>query len=305
MTLPMPSLNALRAFEAAARLGGFTPAADELCVTPGAISQHIKSLEDWAGAPLFERRSQGVSLTELGESVVAEFTAAFDAMGDAVRALRTGAAQSTINIAALPSVAQLWLPPRLPAIRCTLPDHKISVTALETPPNLIREMFDISIFFGVPTGRSTEQVLRQDVIFPVCSPEIAQRLNTPADLLHETWLYDALWADDWALWTNQAAPSRITPESGPSFSLYSIAIEEAKNGAGVLIGHEILIEPLLKSGALVAPFGQKALTGKSLILELAPSNLTSNRLKHVAAMLRSNPARSRSAAPNSGSTGAA
>ena len=102
-----PPLNALRAFEAAARLGGFTPAADELCVTPGAISQHIKSLEDWAGSPLFVRRSQGVSLTELGESVAAEFSTAFDAMGNAVRALRTRAAQSSINIAALPSVAQL------------------------------------------------------------------------------------------------------------------------------------------------------------------------------------------------------
>jgi LysR family glycine cleavage system transcriptional activator len=92
-------------------------------VTPGAVSQHIKSLEDWAGAPLFERRSQGVSLTPLGATVAEQFSSAFDAMGDAVRALRTGASQSTINIAALPSVAQLWLSPRLPAIRAHLSNH--------------------------------------------------------------------------------------------------------------------------------------------------------------------------------------
>ena len=283
-----PPLNALRAFEAAARLGGFTPAADELCVTPGAISQHIKSLEDWAGAPLFERRSRGVTLTDLGQSVVAEFTIAFDAMGDAVRALRTRAAQSTINIAALPSVAQLWLPPRLPAIRSTLQNHKISVTALENPPNLTREIFDMSIFIGKPSGSHTEHILENDVIFPVCSPEIAQRLNSIADLQNETWLYDALWAKDWDIWIDQAARNQIKPQNGPSFSLYSIAIEEAKNGAGILIGHKLVIEPLLKTGALVAPFRQTAQTGKSLILERTPSPFSATHLKQVAAMLNNN-----------------
>ncbi len=281
-----PPLNALRAFEAAARLGGFTPAADELCVTPGAISQHIKSLEGWVGAPLFERRSQGVSLTELGENVATEFTAAFDAMGDAVRALRTRTTQSTINIAALPSVAQLWLSPRLPAIRKSLQDHKISVTALETSPNLTREMFDLSLFLKKPTGHKTEMVLKNDTIFPVCSPEIAQRLNTQTDLEHETWLYDALWADDWKLWLGQTGLQEISLQNGPSFSLYSIAIEEAKSGAGVLIGHEILVEPLLKSGALVAPFKRKYQTGKSLTLEMAPSPFLANHLKQIAVKLK-------------------
>jgi LysR family glycine cleavage system transcriptional activator len=280
-----PPLNALRAFEAAARLGGFTPAADELCVTPGAISQHIKSLEDWAGSPLFMRRSQGVSLTELGESVAAEFTTAFDAIGDAVRALRTRASQSSINIAALPSVAQLWLSPRLPAIRHSLIDHKISITALESPPNLTREMFDISLFLANPEDHNTKAIIRHDIIYPVCSPEIARRLKTPNDLQNETWLYDALWADDWKLWLNQAAPNQIKPQNGPSFSLYSIAIEEAKNGAGVLIGHEMLIEPFLKSGELVIPFPQKARTGKSLILETAEITLATHRLNKIVTML--------------------
>lgn len=84
-----PPLNALRAFEAAARLGGFAAAADELCVTSGAIAQHIKSLESWAGADLFERRSQGVRLTALGSAVAAQFSAAFDGLGEAVHSLRS------------------------------------------------------------------------------------------------------------------------------------------------------------------------------------------------------------------------
>lgn len=280
-----PPLNALRAFEAAARLGGFAQAADELCVTAGAVSQHIKSLEDWAGAPLFERRSQGVSLTPLGVGVAEQFSTAFDAMGDAVRALRTGAAQSTINIAALPSVAQLWLSPRLPEIRSELSGHKISVTALETPPNLYREMFDISIFIGTPTGRKPEIVLKQDVIYPVCCPEIAERLKTPGDLLKETWLYDALWEDDWSLWAKQAAPDLTTPSHGPSYSLYSIAIEEAKNGAGVLMGHEALITTHLKNGSLVAPFDLKVSSGLFLYLGLAQSPTPNSALSRVVSML--------------------
>lgn len=272
-------MNALRAFEAAARLGGFTPAANELYVTPGAVSQHIKGLEDWAGAPLFERRSQGGgSLTPLGASVAEPFSTAFDTIGDAVRSLRTGAAKSTINVAALPSVAQLWLSPRLPAIRSALSNHTISVTALETPPDLLREMFDISLFIGNPSNGDAKHILSQDVIFPVCSPEIAARQNTPADLLHETWLYDALWADDWTLWASQAAPNLVAPPNGPGFSLYSIALEDAKNSAGVLIGHEALVEPQIKNGTLVAPFDLNVPSGKSLNLCLARKSQTNAAL---------------------------
>ncbi len=281
-----PPLNALRAFEAAARLGGFTPAADELCVTPGAISQHIKSLEEWAGAPLFVRRSQGVSLTELGASVVAEFSTAFDAIGDAVRALRNNAEQTTINIAALPSVAQLWLSPRLPAIRAALLGHKISVTALETPPNLSREIFDISLFIGTPTKSDTEQIICKDMIFPVCTAEIASRLKTPADLMHETLLYDALWADDWTFWAGQVSPNLNLPQNGPSFSLYSIAVEEAKNGAGILMGHETLVEQYLKEGSLVAPFKDKIASQKSLNMDIARSTSTSKVIEQVLVMLK-------------------
>lgn len=255
-------------------------------MTPGAISQHIKSLEEWAGAPLFERRSQGVSLTALGSEIAEQFSSAFDAMGDAVRSLRTGAAQSTINIAALPSVAQLWLSPRLPVIRSALSDHKISVTALETPPNLQREMFDISIFIGERVKRDKVQILGPDLIFPVCSPEIARRIKTPDDLLNETWLYDALWADDWIMWANQAAPNLSRRHNGPSFSLYSIAIEEAKNGAGVLMGHEFLVDTQLKNGDLVAPLPIKVPTGKSLSLEIAEDISTSEALGQVVNMLQ-------------------
>ena len=168
-----PPLNALRAFEAAARLGGFGAAAEELSVTPGAISQHIKALEAWIGAPLFKRRSQGVTLTERGATAVEPFSAAFDGLASATRQLKQSAAQNVITIATSPSLAQLWLVPRLPQIRAALPGLALSIIAMERRPNLAREMLDMSLFLDAPTGRDGETVLQRDAMFPVCAPETA------------------------------------------------------------------------------------------------------------------------------------
>jgi len=263
----------MRCFETAARLNGFAAAAEELSVTPGAISQQVKALEDWVGAALFERRSQGVVLTPLGEKVAGDFTHAFDTLGDALHSLRTEAPKQSINIAALPSVAQLWLSPRLPAIRAAFPGHMISVTALENPPNLRRELFDISIFFGKPTGSAAQRSVGEDMIFPVCAPEIATRLTGPPDLLREPLISDATWDDDWENWLKGVGLDQVPLSRGPVFSLYSIAVDETRNGAGVMIGHKHLIGDLLDSGLLVRPFEHQVSTGQHLILEtLAPKD---------------------------------
>ncbi|MGJ8628148.1 MAG: LysR family transcriptional regulator [Sulfitobacter sp.] len=281
-----PHLNAMRCFEASARLGGFSAAADELSVTPGAVSQQVKALEDWVGAPLFERRSQGVALTPLGREVADDFTAAFDALGGALHQLRAKAPHTKINIAALPSIAQLWLGPRLPAVRAAFPGLSISVTAMETPPNLNREMFDLSVFFGTPSGQAAQQVLQEDVIFPVCTPALAAQIKTPEDLLEATLIYDATWSGDWALWLQQAGFPQNIAQPGPVFSLYAIAIQEAMNGAGVMIGHEALIGHHLQSGALVAPFGTRANTGNALILESAGQPKPPLLLRQITEILR-------------------
>lgn len=267
----MPHLNALRAFEAAARLGGFAAAADELCVTPGAVSQHIKALEEWAGAPLFQRRSQGVMLTALGRHVASDFRTAFDRVGEAVLALRSSATPETIQIATLPSIAQLWLLPRLPEVRRTVPEAVISVTAMDRPPNLRREPFDLALFYG--NGSSSEGTLSivEETIFPVCAPSLALRLEKPEDLAGETFLHDALWSNDWDVWLASAAPGLNLDTSGPVFSLFSLAIEEAKNGAGILIGHDPLVSRHLASGELVEPFRHRLKSTRSLQITYASS----------------------------------
>lgn len=281
-----PPLNALRAFEAAARLGGFAPAANELCVTPGAVAQQVKVLESWAGARLFERRAQGVTLTPLGAGVLADFSDAFDRLGEAVQSLRSRAEPRQVRVAALPSVAQLWLSPRLPAIRQAAPDIEISVTALEVPPNLKREPFDIGIFFEhAPLGPGSISIA-PDVIYPVCSPAIARRLRQPSDLKGMTLLHDGTWSDDWRRWTAATLRDERFDLTGPVFSLYSLAVEEAKNGAGVLIGHESLVAELLALGDLVAPFERRVVLDRHLTINPAGPIPAKSEIERVIDALR-------------------
>ncbi|MEM7294923.1 MAG: LysR substrate-binding domain-containing protein, partial [Pseudomonadota bacterium] len=250
----------------AARLGGFAAAANELCVTPGAVTQHIKSLESWIGAPLFQRRSQGVVLTRLGESAVQEFSDAFDQLGNAVQTLRIRAVPDTLRIAVLPSVAQLWLQPRLPALHRALPDLKFSISAIESPPNLLRDAYDFSLFFfDDPLPDGAIEVCR-DEIFPVCAPPLATKLRSLRDLEAVPLLQDTKWAQDWKLWLAAIDPALRLSLEGPNFSLYSLAVEEAKNGAGVLFGHAPLVERDLANDSLVHPFGAKVTLPRSLAI---------------------------------------
>ncbi|QFT33407.1 Glycine cleavage system transcriptional activator [Labrenzia sp. THAF82] len=249
----LPSLNALRAFEASARLGGFSQAAQELNVLPGAVAALVKKLEEDIGAPLFERRARGVRLTPLGERALPGFVAVFDSLGQTVRDLRREAAPRKVHIAALPALAELWLAPRLPAVRAKHPDMDISVTALEVPPNLKRVPFDLCLFYADAADRGAT-VISSDELLPVCTPEIAATLKSPMDLDKVTCLTDSAWSDDWRIWASRSVNGWEFVPKGPIYSLYSLAVQEALSGAGVLMAHKSLIEEHLRSGDLVAPF---------------------------------------------------
>lgn len=266
----MPPLNALRAFEAAARHESFAKAADELGVTPAAVSHQVKALEAWLGSPLFVRHAQGLHLTEAGRAALPAFSTAFDAMGLAVQELRISAPRPQVSIAALPSIAQLWLAPRLPALRAAHPALRPSIHALEEPPDFRREPFDLAIFLTryAPAG-SRAFKLCDDVIFPVCAPALARQLKTPADLSSQLLLWDTTWTGDWSLWFEAAGVKGPSIESGSEFSLYSMALQAAVDGAGVLMGHLALVSRALAAGSLVAPFVQRVSTGLSLSI-LAP-----------------------------------
>lgn len=250
-----PPLNALRAFEAAARHESFLSAAKELSVTPGAIAQHIKSLEAWARCDLFERQANGIRLTNIGRSLLPRLSAGFDLLGIVAQDLRRLSAPTECRIATLPSLAQLWLLPLLPKLRSALPNLTISITALEEVPNLVRDPFDIALFFDIPSHvGTTVTVLSGASCFPVCAPALARRLNTIDDLGELPLLHDAAWRGHWAEWLERSGATHVDSTRGAIFSLYSLALEEAKNGAGVLMGRDPLVREALRTKALVRPF---------------------------------------------------
>lgn len=277
-----PPLNALRAFEATARLGSFVAAAEELGVSAGAISQHVKAIEAWTGIKLFERSAHGVSLSSSARKLTAEFTQAFDFLAAATQSLRNLAPNPEIHIAALPSVAQLWLPARLGKLREKRPDLNVSVTAMETPPSLMRELFDLSVFISRPNPALNQIVLEDDVIFPVCAPQLADSLSLKdAPLLH-----DQTWEDDWPVWAKTTGACVGDPTRGSRHSLYALAVEEAKSGAGVLMAHASLVARALHAKQLDRVSGQAVRTGKALIIELPHSSRCHPEIEQVVDLLR-------------------
>lgn len=280
----LPSLNALRAFEAAARLGGFAAAGEELSVSPGAVSALVRQLEDDLGAALFDRQARGVRLTALGTRALPGFVAAFDSLGEAVRQVRRDAAPRRVHIAALPALAQLWLVPRLPEVRARHPEVDISVTAMEQPPNLKRVPFDLCLFHA--EGHVPDTLLSQDALLPVCTPALAATLQAPADLRHAVCLTDTAWRDDWTVWADAAMPGQVFAPRGPQFSLYAMALAEALAGAGVLMGHQALVAGHLASGALVAPFRQTVPLAQAIHLWALPEARGNDAMTRVAVTLR-------------------
>ncbi|WP_424985524.1 LysR family transcriptional regulator [Microbulbifer sp. S227A] len=276
-------LTALRAFEAAARLGGFAAAAEELHVSPGAISAHIKAIETELGAALFARSARGVRLTPLGQRALPHFAEAFDGLGDAVQRLRADAAPGVVHIAALPAIAQFWLSPRLPALRAAAPEIQISITALEQPPNLKRVPYDLCLFHS----RGEGETVAEDALLPVCAPAMAARMARPGDMADLPCLTDTGWPDDWRTWIDTALPDAGFTPRGPLFSLYSLAVEETVNGAGILMGHTALIAPYLASGKLVAPFDMTVPLRSSLRMWSLRPAAPSSPAGRVAGWLRS------------------
>lgn len=263
----MPPLNALRAFEAAARTGGFATAAAELNVTTAAVASHVKALEAWLGCALFVRKPQGVQLSERGAAALPMLVTAFDALGEAVRGLNQAAQPGQVTIAALPAVASLWLAPMLAAMREAFPELSVSITATETPPNLRREPYDLALFFLSGKAEApAETPLRVDRLTPVCSPAIGPRPSEdPAVWLRrQTLLHDTAWASDWDIWLKAAGLQSSADTIGARFSLYSLAVQATREGAGVLIGHEALIAPAIARGELMAPFEFWAETDRRL-----------------------------------------
>lgn len=272
-----PPLRALRAFEAAARHSSFVKAAEELAVTPGAIAQQVRLLENWLGQPLFIRSAHGITPTANTKLVLKQLTTAFDELSRTVQSLRAISLPDQVRIATMPSIALLWLSTRLSGLQKRFPELEISVSALDEPPNFKRELFDIGLFYcdEVPSD-TVGTVVLVDTLSPVCVPSLD--ISSLSDLTRHALLHDASWENDWERWLAFVGAKEVAPNRGPVFSLYSVALQSALDGRGVLMGRTALVQKDIANGRLVRPFPIEAPGDKLYVLipagrELPPSHL--------------------------------
>jgi LysR family transcriptional regulator, glycine cleavage system transcriptional activator len=269
MARRLPPLNSLRAFEAAARHLSFTRAAEELHVTPAAISHQIKALEDHLGVKLFRRLSRAVRLTEAGQACVADLSDAFDRMAVALERLRTQECSGSLTVSTSPALAAKWLVPRLERFQQLHPEIDVRVAAAIRLVDFAREDVDVAIRYGRGSypGLRAELLLTNEVV-PVCAPGLLEGpcpLRTPQDLRHHTLLHDDTATTDgaypnWPMWLRAAGLEDVDPARGPRFDYPGLVLDAAAAGRGVALALSTVAAADLVAGRLVTPFAVAAPT---------------------------------------------
>lgn len=263
MARRLPPLNGLRAFESAARYLSFTKAAEELNVTPAAVSQQVKSLEAYFGVQLFKRLTRALMLTDSGQLVLPVLQEGFDKLAEADGLLRNRRDDRILTVSVAPSFGAKWLVPRLESFRRAHPDYDIRIDATDTPADFRRDNVDIALRYGLGDYPGlVSECLLTEVGVPVCSPRLLEGehpLRTPEDLSHHTllhiqWKMESDAAPNWRMWLRAAGYGNIDPDRGPQFSMESMAIQAAIDGQGVALISTALIEDDLAAGRLVLPF---------------------------------------------------
>jgi LysR family glycine cleavage system transcriptional activator len=254
----LPPLNALRAFEAAARHTSFARAAEELHVTPGAVSQQVKALEAWLGVELFRRLHRGLALSQPGRDYLGTVGPLLDQLALATEELCQRKAAEVLRIAALPAFAEKWLVPRLGRFRARHPEIEVQVSASDHLLEPARDPVDVGLWYsdGKHPGLTAELLLEEE-IFPACSPAFLEgtpALKRPEDLGQHVLLHDVGWRADWLRWLAAAGVEGVDPLRGSSFTLYSMAVQAAIDGLGVVMAHGALVAGDLAAGRLAEPF---------------------------------------------------
>ncbi len=253
----LPPLNALRAFEAAARHLSFTRAAEELHVTQAAISHQVKALEEHLGRKLFRRLNRALLLTDDGQAYLPSVSRAFTLLNDATDNLLTKQAPGPLTVSALPSFAARWLVPRLGRFRQIRPDIDLRIDPSADLSDFAGGDVDVGIRYGRGKypGMRADWLMTED-IFPVCSPSLLEGphpLHDPADLEHQVLLHDD-GHGDWRTWLLAAGADRVDPTRGPIFTDSSMLIQAAMAAQGVALARGVLAADELAAGRLVRPF---------------------------------------------------
>ena len=254
----LPPLNALRAFESAARHGGFVGASQELNVSRGAISRHVKLLEQHLGVPLFVRQAQGVRLTAAGEGFLPVITDSFRAISR--EAQRISEESSDLRVICPPGTSIRWLLPRLEDFRHKHPEYRVRLTT-DFHGDGGFDPGEADIGFSVANWPNRSNELASQTLFPVlltpaCAPGYLRKkvLGCPESLAECELLHETRGHLDWRAWTDAFRPRGVDPAAGQDFPNIDIATKAAVMGVGVVMADLVLCRDELESGALVTPF---------------------------------------------------
>ena len=257
MARRLPPLNAVRAFEAAARHLSFTKAAKELHVTQAAISHQVKALEAYLGIKLFRRLNRALVLTEEGQTYLPPVKRIFDHLYDATRRLTENEARGKLTVSVIPSLAARWLVPRLGRFREAQPDIDVRVAPSGHLVDFAREDVDVGIRYGRGRypGLRVDRLMTEDIM-PVCNPALlegSRPLKRPSDLRHHTLLHDE-GHGEWRTWLRAAGVDDVDATRGTVFTDSGMLIQAAAAGQGVALARGALAADDLASGRLVRPF---------------------------------------------------
>lgn len=251
----LPPLNALKAFEAAARSESFTRAAEELRVTPAAVSQHVKALEATLGIKLFKREHQRLAITEAGREYLAVIRDALDRIAVGTEHLVQRQSSGVLTVSTSPDFAAKWLVHRLGRLAETHPEIDLRVSATMHHVDFAREDVDLAVRHGDGKWPGLDVVrLCPERLFPVCSPKLVsgrKRIATAADLLN----FPLLRLADWTTWTRwfEAAGVADPVAHGPIINRASMLIDAAVDGQGIALARTTLAASDLIGGRLIRP----------------------------------------------------
>jgi LysR family transcriptional regulator, glycine cleavage system transcriptional activator len=254
---PLPSLNALRFFDAAARHQSFTRAAEELCVTQGAVSHQVKALEAELGVRLFNRERHGLVITSAGRDYLAVVRDAFDRIALGTEQLTERQRTGPLAVSTSPDFAAKWLVHRLGRFAAAHPEIELNLSATMHHVDFASEEIDLAIRHGAGTWPGLDAVnLCPEELFPVCSPALLRcqgGIRCPADVLQFPLLH-LIDRRDWPKWLAAAGTSVAGPMPGPVFNHASMLIDAVIEGQGVALARTTLAATDLINGRLVRPF---------------------------------------------------
>ena len=254
MPRELPNLDWLRVFAATAATESFALAANELAVTPGAVSQRIKSLEAFLGVDLFQRYPQGVRLTEVGKRYAQKVQFPLEALLLATREVTSAETAKAVKLTILPALAQLWLGPRVDDFHRTHESATLEIWADAAVVDMRLSNFDVAIRYAKPPFAGCDhRPFLFDELVPVAAPSLIDNITRDANGLPigTPLMLDSYWAEDFDLWLRATGCARPENLQTQTFSLYSMLLDAVKNGRGFMVGHTSLVSDLVAEGTLL------------------------------------------------------